>query len=336
MGEPRENLTVAVTGPTGEVGKPFMRCLEREDSVSTILGMARSPFDPAEHGWTKTEYRQGDILDREAIDALVAEADVVVHLAFIVVKATSDTFDINIEGSRNVFEAAAASSAKRLVYSSSVAAYGYHEDAETPLREDMPTRGTDLHAYSRQKAEVERVLNEATDGSDIDVYTFRPCIVAGPEAPALINLMPYTRLRELVPDLLTAAVSSVPLVKPVLPDHGIPFQLVHHDDVATALVAGVLGRGEAGIYNLAADDEITLSDVARAMGWRSVPVPRAAVTASAKVAGRIPPLEVEAGWLEALRIPMTMSSERAHSELGWEPQYSSAQALIEMANSQKH
>ena len=34
-----------------------------------IVGMARRPFDPAAHGWTKTEYRQGDILDRDAVDA---------------------------------------------------------------------------------------------------------------------------------------------------------------------------------------------------------------------------------------------------------------------------
>ena len=43
--------------------------------------MARRPFDPAAHGWTKTRYQQGDILDRGAVDALVADADVVIHLA---------------------------------------------------------------------------------------------------------------------------------------------------------------------------------------------------------------------------------------------------------------
>ena len=46
--------------------------------------MARRPFDPASLGLRKTEYRQGNVLDRPALDALVAEADVVVHLAFII------------------------------------------------------------------------------------------------------------------------------------------------------------------------------------------------------------------------------------------------------------
>jgi UDP-glucose 4-epimerase len=76
-------LTVAVTGPTGEIGISAVGALEREPDVERIIGMARRPFDPAAEGWTKTTYRQGDILDRDAVDAMVADADVVVHLAFV-------------------------------------------------------------------------------------------------------------------------------------------------------------------------------------------------------------------------------------------------------------
>ena len=46
----------------------------------------------------------------------------------------------------------------------------------------MPARGTDKHAYSHQKAEVERVLEEAVEGADVKTYVFRPCVVAGPDA----------------------------------------------------------------------------------------------------------------------------------------------------------
>ena len=67
--------------------------------------MARRPFDPAAQGLRKTEYRQGDVLDRAAVDALVAEADVVVHLAFIIMGGREETRQVNLEGSRNVFAA---------------------------------------------------------------------------------------------------------------------------------------------------------------------------------------------------------------------------------------
>ena len=77
-------LTVAVTGPTGEIGRAFIRSLERSHEVGRIVGMARRPFDPAAHGWKRTEYRRGDVLDRASVEGLVEGADVVVHLAFVV------------------------------------------------------------------------------------------------------------------------------------------------------------------------------------------------------------------------------------------------------------
>jgi UDP-glucose 4-epimerase len=77
-------LTVAVTGATGEIGGPFVRALELTLGVGRVLAMARRPVDQGELGWNKTEDRQGDILDRGAVDELVADVDVVVHLAFIV------------------------------------------------------------------------------------------------------------------------------------------------------------------------------------------------------------------------------------------------------------
>ena len=328
-------LTVAVTGPTGEIGKPFVRALEETPEVGRVLAMARRPFDPGALGWEKTEYRRGDILDRAAVDELVADADVVVHLAFIVVKASAGSYDINIDGSRNVFEATVAAGLPRLVYTSSVAAYGYHDDVSGSLREDMPARGTERHAYSHQKAEVERVLAEALAGGKTDAYVFRPCIVAGPEAPALLDQLPYVRLEEKVPATLAQTLDRVPGLKPVLPDHGVPFQLVHHDDVASALVAAVLGRGTPGVYNLAADGEITLSELAAALGWRSVPIPRRAVDVSASVLSRVPAMSVEAGWLEALRAPMLMDTSRARTELGWRPAHDAQDTLRELVSARR-
>ena len=72
-------LTVAVTGPTGDIGKPLIRALEKSPDVKRVVGMARRPFDPAEEGWKKTEYRRGDVLDRAALEDLFADADVVVR-----------------------------------------------------------------------------------------------------------------------------------------------------------------------------------------------------------------------------------------------------------------
>jgi UDP-glucose 4-epimerase len=313
-------LTVAVTGPTGEIGRAFIRSLERSREVGRIVGMARRPFDPAAHGWKRTEYRRGDVLDRASVEGLVEGADVVVHLAFVVLKASSETRHVNVEGSRNVFEAAVASGAKRLVYSSSVAAYGFPEDLDGPITEDVPALGHARHPYSAHKAEVEEVLDDALGGGETEAWVFRPCIVAGPDAPALVTQARW-------PDRLPGPLASLAGAVGVLPDPGVPFQLVHHDDVATALRAGVVGRGEPGAYNLAAAGEITMSDLAAAIGYRTVPMPKMAVEAAAELVAHLPFLPEEATWVEALRRPVLMDAGKARRLLNWRPRYDAQETL---------
>src|ERR687897_199937 len=240
-----ERLTVAVTGPTGDLGIAIVNALERSRTVKSIVGMARRPFDPAERGWKKTEYRQGDVTDAASVKGLVKGADVVVHLAFAILSASDATRELNVAGSRRVFEAAAKSGAKRICYASSVAAYGFHDDNPDWLTEDIPPRGSPEHPYSHQKAEVERVLGEVLMRHPGTVaYAYRPCIVAGPEARTMLEEIPYYRLSEAMPDSVARLLGSLPALKPVIPDPGIRFQLVHEDDVASAFAAG--GRGPGG------------------------------------------------------------------------------------------
>ncbi len=323
-------LTVAVTGPTGEIGRPFIGALERSDRVGQILGMARRSFDPADHGWEKAEYRQGDVLDREAVDALVAGADVVVHLAFVIVAGQGRSREINLAGSRNVFEAAVAAKARRLVYTSSVAAYGF--DAKLPplLTEEVEALGAERHPYSAQKAEVEAELADVLAGSDTRAYVFRPCVVAGPDAPLLVESIPMSGLGRHLPGPVNAILDRLPALRPVLPDPGVPFQLVHHDDVAEALCAAVAGEGEPGVYNLAGEGEITISDLAHELGWHAVPAPKQAVGATAEIVARLPFLPDQASWIEALRRPVLMDTSRARKELGWRPRHDTRQTLREM------
>jgi UDP-glucose 4-epimerase len=308
-------LTVAVTGPTGDIGRAFLRAAERARSIGTVIGMARRPFDPAALGLRKTRYRQGDVLDRAAVDALAAEADVVVHLAFLIMGGLEETRRINLEGSANVFAAAAAAPrVRRLVYTSSVAAYGFHAGNPQPLTENVPARGTEAHYYSAQKAELEAALRWASAGGEVDAYVLRPCIVAGPDALGLLESIPWP-------------VRRAPF--PILPDPGSPFQLVHHDDVASAVVAAARGAGPPGVYNLAGPGELRVRDLARALGWHSVPVPRASL-ALASAGARLPMVPAKAQWLNAMRVPVLMDTGRARRSLRWRPRHHAAETLEAM------
>jgi UDP-glucose 4-epimerase len=332
MAQPRTGqarLTVAVTGPTGEIGQAVVAALEGSREVAQITGMARRPFDPAARGWKKVSYRRGDVLDPAAVGSLVADADVVVHLAFMIMGSAKESSAVNLVGSRNVFEAAVAAKTKRLVYASSVAAYGFHAENPQPLTEDVPARGSAAHYYSAQKAEVEQLLARTLAGSSTASYVFRPCIVAGPQAPLLIDSLPYTQISERLPGPVLSLLEGVPILKPVLPDPGVPFQLVHHDDVASAMRAAALGRGEPGVYNLAGPGEMTVKLLAEELGWYSIPVPELAVDAAAQLIGRLGFLPAQAQWIAAFREPVIMSTAKARRELGWRPRHDALQTLRE-------
>ena len=328
---PTDGLTVTVTGPTGDLGVAVVSALERSRRVKRIVGMARRPFDPAVVGWKKTEYRQGDVQDAGSVRDAVKGADVVVHLAFAILSASDATHSINVGGSKKVFEEAAKAGAERICYASSVAAYGFHQDNPDWLTEEIAPRGTPEHFYSAQKAEVEQVLAQTLlRRTKTTAYVFRPCIVAGPRAQTLLEEIPYVRLSEAMPDAVVRLLRLMPMLRPVIPDPGTRFQLVHEDDVATAFVAGVVGKGAPGPYNLAGGGTLRMSDLAGALGWYTIPIPELAVDATAEVIARLPGAPAQLSWIHSVRKEVLMKTDRARKELGWKPKYTGARTLKEL------
>jgi nucleoside-diphosphate-sugar epimerase len=324
-------LTVAITGPTGEIGLALLEELERRPEVGEVRGMARRPFDPAVEGWEKVSYRRGDILDRGSLAALFDGVDVALHLAFAIFGGREATRRVNLEGSRNVFEAAAAAGVERLVYTSSVAAYGFHPENPQPITEAVPARGSDGFYYSAQKAELEAALTEVIATSELDAYVFRPCVVAGPRATMLIRqTVSAARLGDPLPGL-RRQLGRLPLPAPVLPDPGVVLQLVHHDDVAVALAAAAVGTGPPGAYNLAGEGEIGIPEIARSIGWRSVRVPGPIADLGTAAAGRLGFALPDLEGATALATPVLMDTAKARRELGWTPRYDADQTLLRTA-----
>ena len=325
------SLTVAVTGPTGEIGLPLMAELEGDAAIGSVRGMARRPFAPEREGWEKVVYRRGDILDRASLVELFAAADVAVHLAFAIFGGREETRRVNLEGSRNVFEAAVEAGVERLVYASSVAAYGFHPGNPQPLTEQVPARGSESFYYSAQKAELEATLADLLVASDVAAYVVRPCIVAGPQATMLIEqVVKSARLGDPLPGL-RRRLRRLPLPAPVLPDAGVPIQLVHHDDVARALAAAIRGEGPPGAYNLAGAGEVGIGDIARSIGWHSIRVPDPAVGLGTAFAKRLAFASPQLEWATALSTPVLMDTSKARRELGWEPRFDAAETLIQTA-----
>jgi nucleoside-diphosphate-sugar epimerase len=323
---PDAPLTVAVTGPTGTFGAGLVPLLEADERVGRVIGIARRPFDPASRGWTKMTYRQGDVRDAAALAEAFAGADVVVHLAFMIVGGSDReaTRAINVDGTLNAFRAAAEAGARRFVYASSVAAYGFHPDNPVPMDETWPTRPAKRLFYAQEKAEIERLLGEeAGRHPGTELYLLRPPIVLGPNAVGAKEILPGP-LGPLAGALVGAVLRSpLPLPAPA-PDH--PLQLIHEDDVGSAFLQCVVGAGPPGAYNIAADDTVTAVDVARAAGLAPVSVPGGLVRGAARAIASLP-LPPQAEWVEAAAQPSIMDTGKAKRELGWTPRHGALDAL---------
>jgi len=325
---PERGLTVAVTGPTGTFGSGLVPLLQDEPRVERVIGLARRPFDPAERGWTKMTYRRGDVRDTDTLREAFADADVVVHLAFLITgNASRQTARaINVEGTLGVFRAAAEVGARRFVYASSIAAYGFHRDNPIGMTEDWPVRPAARLFYAQEKAEIEELLAaEAAEHPELAVYLLRPPVVLGPNTLGAKDLLPGPlaplgrRLAEAVNRRLPV---PVPLVVPTM-----PVQFVHEDDVGRALLLCVLGAGPPGPYNIAGDGVLTAVDVAREYGALPIPVPAAPAELAARAISRLPFLPPAAEWVEAFSHPAIMDTTKAREQLGWRPRYSGLEAL---------
>lgn len=320
-----ERLTVAVTGPTGTFGLALMPLLQEDEQVDRVIGIARRAFDPEQRGWTKMDYRRGDVRDAAAMQAAFVGVDVVVHLAFLIVGGAKETTRaINIEGTLNAFRAAAAVGARRFVYASSVAAYGFHRDNPVGMTEDWATRPADLLFHAQEKAELEQLLRrEAAAHPETDLYLLRPPIVLGPDAVGAKVTIPAI-LAPLVRGL-TGALRRLPGPPALVPD--LPLQLIHQEDVAEALRLCVVGAGPPGAYNIAADDVVSALDVARELGLGIVRVPGRPVAAAARAVAKLPYLPSAAQWVEAVSHPAIMDTTKAKTQLGWSPRHTALESL---------
>jgi nucleoside-diphosphate-sugar epimerase len=274
------------------------------------------------------EYRRGDVRDEDALRDAFTGADVVMHLAFMIVGSGSEEMRqaINVDGTLNAFRAAAAAGVRRFVYASSVFAYGFHPDNPIGMTEEWPVREAARLPYARNKAELERLLHdEAEAADDLELYLLRPPFVVGPHTIGGKNTVPAP--------VAGAGGAVLEVFKrlrlPVLtPD--IPLQLVHEEDMGRALLLCAVGAGPPGDYNIAADGVLTVSDLARELGIASLAVPAGAVHAAARVGAKVPMPGVgraATDWLEAVSHPVIIDATKAKHELGWRPRYSGMEAL---------
>jgi UDP-glucose 4-epimerase len=313
-------MRVVVVGASGNVGTSTLEALRADERVDSILGVARRlpDLELPKVEWAAADVRTADLV------RIFDGADAVVHLAWLIQPSRDEqeTESVNVTGSERVFGAVADAGVPRLVYASSVGAYS-PGPKDRLVDESHPTDGIETSFYSRHKAMVERILDrfEASTPS-VSVARLRPGLIFKGDAASEIRRLfagPF------LPNFLVN-----PRLIPVVPDiEGLRFQAVHSKDVGDAYRRAVFSEAR-GAFNVAADPVLDPERLARLLAARRVKVPakwaRGLTTATWKL--RLQP--TSPGWLDmALKVPL-MSTQRARGELGWEPERTSEEALLEL------
>jgi UDP-glucose 4-epimerase len=314
-------MRVVVVGASGNVGTSVLRSLSAEPAVESVLGIARRI---PKQSFPKTEWRQADIA-RSPLRPLFQDADAVIHLAWLIQPGRDkrELYEVNVRGSARVFRAAAAARVGRLVYASSIGAYA-PGPKNRPVDESWPTTGIDSSFYARHKAEVERVLDRfEEDQPDTRVVRLRPGLIFKREAASGIR-------RLFAGPLLPNALVRRRLI-PVVPDHPrLVFQAVHSYDIGEAYRLAVVNEDARGPYNVAADPVLDPDELSRILGARKVRVPAALLRGGAALTYALRLQPSEPGWVDmALAVPV-MDTSRARGELGWRPEHTSGEALLDL------
>lgn len=239
---------ILITGAAGDVGSALLRELSQsEDGPDEVVATdVRLPEEVPKGIRFETLDVRGDdpdqVIGRE-------RPDVVIHLASIVAPTTRDfAHAVDVIGSRNVLTACIAHGVKRLVVTSSGAAYGYHADNANPLVESDPLRGNPEFAYSDHKRQVEEMLAKArAEVPELEQVVLRVGTVLGAGLENQITALFHK------PRLLALAGCES------------PFVFIWTRDLARILQRAI-SQGPEGIYNVAGDGALGVTDLAGALG----------------------------------------------------------------------
>ncbi|MGQ7311452.1 SDR family oxidoreductase [Microbacterium arabinogalactanolyticum] len=301
---------VLVTGGSGFLGSHVTALLAQHPSVEVVVsGDLRDSAVPS------VISERVDVTDAAGIAPVLRRhrIDTVVHLAAIVNPGRDVALEhrVDVEGSRNVLDACLDSGVRRLVVSSSGAAYGYHADSPEWLDERDPVRGNDEFPYSRHKRIVEEMLAEARDEHpELEQVVFRIGTILGPS----------------VHNQITALWDGARLLRVAGSDS--PFVFVWVDDVAAAMVRAATG-GPAGVFNVAGDGRMTVPEIAARLGKRMLSVPAWALGAALAVGHALRLTEHGPEKVRFLRYRPVLANRRLKEQFGYTPARTSREAFEE-------
>jgi UDP-glucose 4-epimerase len=304
-------MRYVITGGAGYIGSRLVDFLSRrEDTEKIVVCDVASPRSYV----PKSEFERVDVRDRDGVRATLERArpDALVHLAFILNPSHDEAlmYDVDVNGTHNVLEAAGAAGTQQVLVTSSGVAYGAFPDNPVPLTEEDPVRGVAAFSYARDKTESDRICQLWTAKYPERTMTIvRPCIVFGPN----------------VNNYLVRLWTKQPFAAdPGTLDNDIQF--AHEDDVVEAITALLVGR-HGGAFNVAGDGVMTSRECAEMIGSPIRRMPVRAYRGLARAMWNARLSEAPPGSVDFVLYPWILSNEKLKRETGWRPRYTSRETF---------
>jgi CDP-glucose 4,6-dehydratase len=261
-------MTSLVSGAHGFVGSHLARALlDRGDAVRVLDRPAPRLADVGGERLSgldllgicgEVELVEADLRDAEAVAAAVEGADSVFHLAAQTIVGVAresplETFEVNVRGAWNVFEACRERGTERIVFASSDKAYG--SSPELPYREDFPLRAA--YPYDASKAAADTIARSYANAYGLPLAVTRFANVYGG------GDLNFSRL---IPETVVAVLDGRP---PVIRSDGSPERdFLHVDDAVSAYLAiaeALPGRAAGEAFNAGGERPHSVREVVEAI-----------------------------------------------------------------------
>ena len=306
---------VFVTGGNGFLGHSVVRGLAAASDQVELVVSGDLHHPTGDRRVDGVDYVVADVTDPSSVAGPIGEhgIDTVVHLASIVNPGkdttTEQEFAVDVTGSKNVFKACLEHGVKRVVVSSSGAAYGYHADNPAWITEDDPVRGNDTFPYSLHKRLVEEQLAALRESN--------------PELEQVV-LRIGTILGETVDNQITAIFKSKRPIK--IRGSESPFVFIWDQDVVGVILQAILGD-KTGIYNVAGDGAMTIDEIAAELGKKPLAVPVKALKAGIWVGHFLDLTPHSPAQTDFLAYRPVLDNRRLKNDFGYIPKYTTREAF---------
>lgn len=311
---------VLVTGSSGYVGRLLLDALAARvvaGQLGAVVGadVCKPPSLPAGASFLRHDVRETGL----AAALRAHRVTCVIHLASIVTPGRGSTraveYSVDVEGTERVLEACVAAGVRRLVVTSSGAAYGYHADNPAWLTEEHAVRGNETFAYSWHKRLVEELLARArTEHPALQQVVFRVGTILG----ASVN------------NQITALFEKRRLL--AIRGSASPFVFIHDADLVAALVRAIESP-VTGIFNVAGDGAMTIDEIGTALDKPVVRLPAWLLQGALAVLHPLGLTRYGPAQVDFLRYRPVLDNARLKAVFGFTPRLSSREAFDAWAQS---